>query len=114
MEKNTSIPVNVKCRLGVDNDDSYEFAHNFVETVSKHTNVKHFIIHARKCWLKGLSPSENRTVPPLEYHKVYKLQTDFPDLRFTLNGGLKTFKQFDEVLAPEKKLEGAMIGRAAY
>jgi len=114
MEKSVSIPVNVKCRLGVDNDDSYEFAYKFIETISTQTNVKHFIIHARKCWLQGLSPAENRNIPPLEYHKVYKLKNDFPDLQFTINGGFKTHEQINEALAPEKKLKGVMIGRAAY
>lgn len=64
MEKMVSIPVNVKCRLGVDNNDSYDFAYKFVQTISTRTNVKNFIIHARKCWLEGLSPAENRTIPP--------------------------------------------------
>jgi len=80
----------VKCRLGVDEYDSYEFAKNFIEKVSREGNVENFIIQARKAFMKGLNTAQNRNVPPLWYDRVYKLKEDFPHLKFTINGGLKT------------------------
>jgi len=74
----------------VDELDSYEFVHQFVNAVTTTSKVNHFIIHARKAYLKGLSPSENRNVPPLKYDYVYRLQSDFPHINFTLNGGIRT------------------------
>lgn len=107
------VPCTVKCRLGVDDFDSYEFVKDFISEVSKDGYVDHFVMHARKAFLKGLNPSQNRNVPPLWYDRVYKLQEDFPNLRFTLNGGIKTIDQAQSLLT-EHGLEGCMIGRTAY
>ena len=112
-------PVTVKCRIGVDDVDSYEALHRFVKTVSGQSPVKHFIIHARKCMLNGLSPLQNRTIPPLRYQWVWALKRDFPELEFSLNGGILTLEetvaalQMPNEIAPEG-ISGVMIGRAAY
>ncbi|KAF1319873.1 Trna-dihydrouridine synthase, partial [Globisporangium splendens] len=109
----TNVPdITVKCRIGVDDHDSYEGLHHFITTVAS-SGVKHFIVHARKCILKGLSPHENRTVPPLKYDFVYRLKADFPDLLFTLNGGVASIQHAKELL-DETNIDGVMIGRAAY
>eukprot|EP00830_Metopus_es_P006086 TRINITY_DN15796_c0_g1_i1.p1 TRINITY_DN15796_c0_g1~~TRINITY_DN15796_c0_g1_i1.p1 ORF type:complete len:287 (+),score=53.77 TRINITY_DN15796_c0_g1_i1:351-1211(+) len=113
MTKTVTTPVTIKCRLGVDDHDSYEELTKFIGAVGG-AGVKHFIIHARKAFLGGLNPKENRTVPPLKYDWVYKLAADFPDMKFSLNGGLQTIESIKEVLAPEKKLLGCMIGRLSY
>eukprot|EP01066_Platyproteum_vivax_P004734 Platyproteum_vivax@DN16091_c0_g1_i1.p1 len=81
------LPVSIKMRLGVDEFDSLEFLHKFVFTIAAE-GCTHFIVHARKAWLKGLSPKDNRSIPPLYYNRVYWLKKQFPDLEFTLNGGL--------------------------
>lgn len=112
-------PVTVKCRLGVDDVDSYEALHRFVQIVSKNSPVTHFMIHARKCLLRGLNPAQNRSVPPLRYHWVWALKRDFPHLEFTLNGGVL---KLEEVIAALNLrvdnvpggLTGVMVGRAAY
>uniref|UniRef100_A0A7S3R3J5 DUS-like FMN-binding domain-containing protein n=1 Tax=Dunaliella tertiolecta TaxID=3047 RepID=A0A7S3R3J5_DUNTE len=83
-------PVTVKCRLGVDQDDSYEALHRFVKVVSERSGVRHFIIHARKAFLKGLNPHQNRSVPPLRYEWLFGLKRDFPHLIFSLNGGIQS------------------------
>lgn len=108
-----NIPVTVKCRLGVDDQDSPEFTANFVRTVAE-GGVRHFIIHARKVLLEGLSPEQNRKVPPLMHDRVFCLCNEFPTLNFTLNGGIKTLDELYQVLdgAPPN-LVGVMIGRAA-
>lgn len=95
MAKRVKIPVTVKCRLGVDQFDDYQFVHNFVKVVSNDQkgSVKHFIIHSRKAFLKGLNPAENRKIPPLQYEKVLQLKKDFPKLKFTINGGIKTLEK---------------------
>jgi len=100
------IPVSVKTRIGIDKDDSWEFFLNFVEKI----NCKYIIVHARKAWLKGLSPKENRTVPPLNYETVFKLKEMHSDWKIVLNGGVKNL---DEAKAILKKADGVMIGRAA-
>lgn len=87
------IPVTVKCRLGIDDEESYEFINNFVRIVNQNGLITHFVVHARNAILKGLNPAENRTVPPLKYDYVYRLKKDFPDIKFTLNGGIKTLEQ---------------------
>ncbi len=110
MRNAVSIPVSIKCRLGVDNHESYEFLNNFVSIVSQ-SGVKTFIIHARNGILKGLSPRQNRNIPPLKYDYVYKLKEDFPDLEIIINGGIKNLDQSETHL---KKVDGVMIGRAAY
>lgn len=110
MKQKVSIPVTVKTRIGIDDQDSYEFVRDFVGTVAaKGCDV--FIIHARKALLSGLSPAENRTVPPLRYDVAYQLKKDFPQLTFVLNGGIKTLEGVREGLT---NMHGVMIGREAY
>jgi tRNA-dihydrouridine synthase A len=113
MQKSVNIPVTVKCRLGVDDMDKYEEVKNFIKIVSHEGGVTKFIIHARKCFLNGLSPHENRTIPPLKYDWVFQLKQDFPDLNFVINGGFTTIKSVKEILSNDQ-LEGCMVGRLAY
>ncbi|GJM01823.1 MAG: tRNA-dihydrouridine(20/20a) synthase [Rhodomicrobium sp.] len=103
-------PVTVKCRIGVDDMDDEKGLANFIETVSK-AGVATFIIHARKAWLKGLSPKENREIPPLNYERVYRMKAERPDLTIILNGGVETV---EAGLAHLDYVDGVMIGRAAY
>mmetsp|Transcript_4772 Transcript_4772/g.8193 ORF Transcript_4772/g.8193 Transcript_4772/m.8193 type:complete len:434 (-) Transcript_4772:190-1491(-) len=112
MSRRVQIPVTVKTRLGVDDLDTPEFTAGFIETV-KAGGCKHFIMHARKAHLKGLSPAQNRTVPPLHYDRVARVCREFPDLNFSLNGGVVTLEQVKGILnqAP-KNLVGVMMGRA--
>lgn len=110
MQSATNIPVSVKSRIGIDDLDSYEFLHTFIEEVSK-ADCKHFIIHARKAWLTGLSPKQNRDVPPLDYNRVYQIKKDFNHLDISINGGIKTFDEANEHL---KFIDGVMIGREIY
>ena len=110
MSAAVSIPVSVKCRLGIDRDDSYEAVRSFVDEVSK-SGCTHFIVHARKAWLDGLSPKENRSVPPLRYDYVYRLKQEFPALHISINGGIESLDATVEHLA---QVDGVMIGRAAY
>ena len=110
MQNVVDVPVSIKCRLGVDNYESYEFLHNFVSIVSQ-SGVVTFIIHARNGILKGLSPRQNRNIPPLKYDYVYKLKKDFPHLEIVINGGIKNLDQSETHL---KSVDGVMIGRAAY
>ncbi|OWF80122.1 tRNA dihydrouridine(20/20a) synthase DusA [Yersinia kristensenii] len=106
-----SIPVTVKTRIGIDELDSYEFLCEFVQTVAGRGECDIFTIHARKAWLSGLSPKENREVPPLDYERVYQLKRDFPALTIAINGGVKTLAEAKEHL---KHLDGVMMGREAY
>ncbi len=110
MQRAVSIPVSVKCRLGIDRDDSYEVVHDFVDTVAR-AGCSHFIVHARKAWLDGLSPKENRTIPPLRYEYVYRLKAAFPQLTIDINGGIKTLEEAEDHL---QHVDGVMIGREAY
>ncbi|MEM6602742.1 MAG: tRNA dihydrouridine(20/20a) synthase DusA, partial [Pseudomonadota bacterium] len=110
MQNVVNVPVTVKCRLGVDDQDPYATLPNFVEKMAV-AGVKHLIIHARKAWLNGLSPKENRTVPPLNYDLVYDIKKSFPDVMITLNGGVKTIQDVQTHL---KFVDGVMIGREAY
>jgi len=110
MTKATDIPVTIKHRIGIDNLDSDDFLHKFVNKVHQ-AGAKRFAIHARKAWLNGLNPKQNRTIPPLEYQKVERLKNHFPHLKIELNGGLKTPK---DCLNSLKVFDGAMVGRAAY
>ncbi|GAA5143416.1 tRNA dihydrouridine(20/20a) synthase DusA [Thalassotalea piscium] len=110
MQNATGIPVTVKSRIGIDDQDSYEFLHTFVDTVAQ-AGCQHFIIHARKAWLSGLSPKQNREVPPLDYERVYQIKRDFSHLAISINGGIKTFEQSQEHL---QHLDGVMIGREVY
>ncbi len=98
MQKSVKIPVTVKCRLGVDDLDKYENVHNFITIVSTIGGIKKFIIHARKCLLNGLSPKENRTIPPLKYDWVLRLKKDFPHLDFVINGGFTTMEMVIYIL----------------
>ena len=108
MQDAVSIPVSVKTRIGVDDLDSPEFTRTLIGAIYS-TGCRHVIIHARKCWLKGLSPKENRSVPPLDYARVYGLKQDFPDLYITINGGIASIEQCLECL---KHVDGVMLGRA--
>ena len=110
MQRNVDVPVTIKCRLGVDHHEDYEFLYNFVNIV-QNPGIEHFIIHARNGILKGLSPRQNRHIPPLKYDYVYQLKKDFPNLNITINGGIKTINECKEHL---KYVDGVMIGRAAY
>lgn len=110
MQTNISIPVTVKCRIGVDDNDSYQHLTQFIDIVSK-ASCSTFIIHARKAWLTGLSPKENREVPPLHYETVHQLKRDYPHLTIIINGG---FLELDEVEEQLQLTDGVMIGRAAY
>jgi len=106
-----SIPVTVKTRIGIDEQDSYEFLCDFIDTVAGKGECEHFIIHARKAWLSGLSPKENREIPPLDYPRVYQLKRDFSQLTFAINGGIKTLEQAKTHLS---HVDGVMVGREAY
>ena len=110
MRQVVSIPVTVKTRIGIDNLDSYQFLLDFVGKIAE-KGCDTFIIHARKALLNGLSPAENRTVPPLNYDRAYQLKRDFPNLNIILNGGIKTVESIQDAL---KNLDGVMIGREAY
>ena len=105
-----SIPVTVKTRIGVDDQDSYEALQAFVARVAG-AGCRSFTIHARKAWLSGLSPKQNREVPPLRYEVVYDLKRDFPDLEIVLNGGVLSLDEAEDHL---RLVDGVMIGRAAY
>ena len=111
MRAETDTAVTVKCRIGVDDQDPEIVLPDFLETVSR-AGVKHFIIHARKAWLQGLSPKENRDIPPLDYGLVLKMKRDFPHLTLAINGGITTLDQAKSFL--EQGLDGVMLGRAAY
>jgi len=110
MQAAVNIPITVKSRIGIDDLDSYEFLHTFIKQVSQ-AGCQHFIVHARKAWLSGLSPKQNREVPPLDYGRVYQIKKDFPQLEISINGGIKTFDQTKEHLL---HLDGVMIGREVY
>ncbi|WP_461482273.1 tRNA dihydrouridine(20/20a) synthase DusA [Porticoccus sp.] len=110
MQDATATPVTIKHRVGVDELDSYPFLCEFVGTVAE-AGCHTFIVHARKAWLKGLSPKQNREVPPLDYQAVYRLKADFPDLEIILNGGVTTLQQSLQHL---QQVDGVMMGREAY
>jgi len=110
MQKETDIPVTVKSRIGINDRDSYDFLKAFVETVAT-AGCRRFIVHARVAILEGLSPKENRTIPPLNYERVYQLRNDYPELEIIINGGLASEGQVDAVL---EHVDGVMIGRQAY
>lgn len=111
MRDRVSIPVTVKTRIGIDEQDSYGFLCDFIGTVAGRGECDTFIIHARKAWLSGLSPKENREIPPLDYPRVYQLKRDFPQLTIAINGGIKTLQEAQLHL---QHLDGVMIGREAY
>ncbi len=105
-----SVPVTVKHRIGIDRTESYEFVRDFVGTVAQ-AGCNTFIVHARNAWLQGLSPKENREIPPLRYELVHRLKHDFPGLTIVINGGISTDEQVGREL---RLLDGTMIGREAY
>ncbi|MFC0676796.1 tRNA dihydrouridine(20/20a) synthase DusA [Lysobacter korlensis] len=104
------VPVTVKCRLGVDEDNEYERFAAFVDTVAQ-AGCRMFVVHARNAWLKGLSPKENREVPPLKYDWAYRLKRERPDLQIAVNGGIA---EFDAAGRHLQHVDGVMLGRAAY
>ncbi|MFT5163530.1 MAG: tRNA-dihydrouridine synthase A [Alteromonadaceae bacterium] len=110
MRSVVDIPVTVKCRIGIDDSDEYQFLADFVETV-KEAGCSSFTVHARKAWLKGLSPKQNREVPPLNYERVYQLKAQHPELEITINGGINNLTCTTTHLA---HVDGVMIGREAY
>jgi tRNA-dihydrouridine synthase A len=110
MRAAVAIPVTVKTRLGVDDHDSYDFLHGFVSRVAA-SGCETLVVHARKAWLSGLSPKENREIPPLDYPRVYRVKRDFPTLAVVLNGGLTDAATCKEQL---RHVDGVMLGRAAY
>jgi tRNA-dihydrouridine synthase A len=104
------VPITVKHRIGIDQSESYAFVRDFVGALSE-AGCGVFVVHARNAWLKGLSPKENREVPPLRYDVVHQLKKDFPKLTFSLNGGITTHAQVAEQL---EQVDGVMVGREAY
>jgi tRNA-dihydrouridine synthase A len=110
MHDAVDIDISVKHRIGIDDVDTYGFVRDFVGTVAE-AGCKIFIVHSRNAILKGLSPKENREIPPLKYDFVYQLKRDFPELEIIINGGIRTVEEIDEHL---KYLDGVMIGREAY
>ncbi|MEX0899090.1 MAG: tRNA dihydrouridine(20/20a) synthase DusA [Gammaproteobacteria bacterium] len=110
MRDAVDVPVTVKCRIGIDDLDTWEHFLEFVDTVAA-TGCDTFIVHARKAWLHGLSPKQNREVPPLDYDRVVRLKQERPALTVVLNGGLKTLEAVIDAL---EQVDGVMLGRAAY
>ncbi|MBN6063858.1 tRNA dihydrouridine(20/20a) synthase DusA [Aggregatibacter actinomycetemcomitans] len=110
MQEAVRIPVTVKTRIGIDDFDNYDFLCNFIETVQQ-AGCREFIVHARKAWLSGLSPKQNREIPPLDYERVYQLKRDFPHLLISINGGIKTIDAMQRHL---QQVDGVMVGREAY
>jgi tRNA-dihydrouridine synthase A len=110
MKDAVSIPVTVKHRIGIDGQESYDSLARFIETVTE-SGCDRFIIHSRIAVLKGLSPKDNRTIPPLRYEDVYQLKKDFPDLIIEINGGIKSI---EDILHHLQFVDGVMVGRAAY
>lgn len=111
MKAVVDIPVTVKTRIGIDEQDSYEFLTQFVSTVAEKGGCEQFTIHARKAWLSGLSPKQNREIPPLDYPRAYQIKKDFPELVIAVNGGITTLEQAKLHL---QHLDGVMVGREAY
>jgi tRNA-dihydrouridine synthase A len=110
MQASVSVPVTVKCRIGIDDQDSEAGLERFVSTVAG-AGCRTFIVHARKAWLQGLSPKENRQVPPLDYGRVYRLKAAHPELEIVINGGIASL---DEAEAHLAQVDGVALGRAAY
>ncbi len=110
MIKAVNIPVTVKCRIGIDDLDSYAHLQHFIHCVAD-AGCSTFIVHARKAWLQGLSPKENRDIPPLHYDRVYQLKNDYPSLNIIINGGITSITECEQHL---QQVDGVMLGRAAY
>ncbi len=104
------LPVTIKCRIGIDDQDSEADLERFVTTVAA-AGTRHFIVHARKAWLQGLSPKENRDIPPLDYGRVYRLKAAHPELTIVINGGIRSLDEAEQHL---QWVDGVMLGRAAY
>lgn len=114
MKEAVDIPVTVKCRVGIDRNDAYEPFFDFVSTVHE-GGCELFVVHARKAWLDGLSPTENREIPPLRYDFVHRIKTQLPHVSFVVNGGITSHEQAEALLdSAEASLDGVMLGRAAY
>lgn len=112
MKEGSCLPSSIKHRIGIDGKESYQDLSNFVQVVSSRSKIRHFIIHARIAILGGLSPAENRSIPPLRYEDVFQVKRDFPDLRIEINGGIKTLSEAKLMI--KKGVDSVMIGRAAY
>ena len=110
MQRRVKVPVTVKCRIGIDEQDSEADLQRFIDVVAG-AGCRTFIVHARKAWLQGLSPKENREVPPLDYARVYRLKAAHPELTIVLNGGIA---DLDAAAAHLEHVDGVMLGRAAY
>jgi tRNA-dihydrouridine synthase A len=110
MRTATNIPVTVKCRIGIDDQDSETDFANFIDVLAD-AGCSHFIVHARKAWLQGLSPKQNREIPPLDYNRVYRLKAARPDLTILINGGIDSLSDAEQHL---RHVDGVMLGRAAY
>lgn len=110
MRDSQSIPVTVKCRIGIDDQDAESDLQRFIDIVAA-AGCQRFVVHARKAWLKGLSPKENREIPPLDYQRVYRLKARRPDLTIIINGGITTIEEAQLHL---HHVDGVMLGRAAY
>jgi len=110
MSESCNVPVTVKCRIGIDDQDAEESLDKFIHAVAE-GGCRTFILHARKAWLEGLSPKENRDVPPINYDRVYRMKARRPDLTIIVNGGIGSFLEAEEHLA---HVDGVMLGRAAY
>jgi tRNA-dihydrouridine synthase A len=110
MGASSGLPVTVKCRIGIDDQDAEESLDRFIDTVAA-AGCTTFIVHARKAWLQGLSPKQNRDVPPLDYARVYRLKQRRPELEIIINGGIESFVAAKTQLA---QVDGVMLGRAAY
>jgi len=111
MQQAVTIPVTIKHRTGIDDQDSYEQLHKFVDCITNQSPCQTIVIHARKAWLKGVSPRANRIKPPLQYDYVNKIKQDFPNIEVIINGGIQQLTQAQQHL---KQVDGVMIGRAAY
>ena len=110
MKQSVSIPVTAKCRTGIDKIEDYDFLQSFVEGIANQ-NISTIIIHARNAILKGLSPRQNRTIPPLKYDYVYRIKEDFPELEIIINGGIDSLTEANDHL---QNVDGVMLGRAPY
>lgn len=110
MREATDLPVTIKTRIGIDDQESYEFLAKFIDTVSAR-GCDHFILHARKAWLSGLSPKENREIPPLNYERVFEIKENYPALTIGINGGVQTISEAASLL---EKVDSVMIGRSIY
>ena len=110
MSVKSRAPVTVKCRIGIDDQDAEESLDRFIDTVAR-SGCRTFILHARKAWLEGLSPKENRDIPPVDYDRVYRIKVRRPDLTIVVNGGIGSF---GEAVAHLAHVDGVMLGRAAY